>query len=124
MAVLTPRRRYQSQQQPGIRTAVKLREYCEQKLEALGLPARVKLDLDDGSTIEILHPWLWDDKTQAAVNAAQTTTDTAKAIIGAPAHKRLAAAGGSSNEILFVVETMKRKIDGSSDKDGADPKGN
>lgn len=102
---------------------MKLREYLEQKLEALGLPARLEFELDDGTTIELVHPWLWSDKVQAAVNKSESTMDTAKAILGTQDHKRLVAAGGSSNEILFAVETMKQRqksVDGESE---TDPKG-
>lgn len=97
---------------------MKLREYCEQKLEALGLAPKMEFELDDGSTIELVHPWLWDDKTKTGVANATSDIDRVKAILGAADHKRLIAAGGSSNQILFVIEMMKTK----SDKAESDPK--
>lgn len=102
---------------------MKLREYCEQKLEALGIASRIELDLDDGSTIELVHPWLWDDKTQAAVDAAKSTTETAKAVLGAADHKRLIASGGSSNEVVLAIEMMKRADKGTDKPAESDPKG-
>lgn len=100
---------------------MKLREYAEQKLEALGLEPRQEFELDDGSTIELVHPWLWDDSVQAAFDKAESTADRAKAILGVKDHKRLIAGGGSSNQIILAVELMKRP---STDKveDDADPK--
>ena len=40
---------------------VKAREYGEQQLEALGLPTHIEFELDDGSIVELSHPWLWPD---------------------------------------------------------------
>lgn len=99
---------------------MKLREYCEQKLEALGVTPRIELELDDGSSITLEHPSLWDDKTQAAVNKAASSADIVKAILGVADHKRFVAAGGSSNQVLLAVEMMKRKSD---DEMKPDPKG-
>jgi hypothetical protein len=101
---------------------MKLREYVEQKLEALKLPARLEFELDDGTTIELTHQWLWSDKVQAAVNRAQSDTDKAKAILGAQEYKRLIAGGGSSNQLMFAVEMMKRPqpADGESESDPKD----
>ena len=99
---------------------MKLREYAEQKLEALGLEPRQEFELDDGSTITLVHPWLWDDKVQAAVDAAKSSAAIARAILGTEAHKRFVASGGQNSQLVLVTELMKRQI--SDRRADSDPK--
>ena len=101
---------------------MKLREYCEQRLEALGFEPEIELELEDGSTVKLVHPWLWDDSTIAAANKAKSNADMAKAVLGDDEHKRFIAAGGQNSELALAVELLKRQI---KDDQGAspDPKG-
>jgi hypothetical protein len=110
---------------------VKIREYGAQQLEALGFPSSLEFELDDGSVITLKHPWLWDDKTVAAYEAARAddripeyNMRIARAALGEEEHARFIAGGGSSNQIVLAIELMKRKraelADGESDDD---PKG-
>lgn len=107
---------------------VKATEYGEQQLEALGLPARLELELADGSTVEVLHPWLWDDKTEAAVKEAAKDSDEpyntryARAVLGKKEHDRFLKAGGKSSMIALAVATMKSG-DVVKAEEGSDPKG-
>jgi hypothetical protein len=106
---------------------IKAAEYGEQQLEALGLSSRLELELADGSMVEVLHPWLWDDKTEAAVKAASKDGDEpyntryAKAVLGAKEHARFIKAGGKSSMIALAVATMKSG-DLIKSEDGPDPK--
>jgi hypothetical protein len=106
---------------------VKAAEYGEQQLEALGLPARLELELADGSTVEVLHPWLWDDTTEAAVKTAAEDGDEpyntryARAVLGKKEHARFIKGGGKSSQIALAVATMKSGDVIRSD-DGPDPK--
>ena len=103
---------------------VKAQEYGEQQLEALGFPAKMELELKDGSIVELLHPWLWDDKTEAAVKAAAKDGDEpyntryARAVLGDKEHARFVKGGGRSSQIVLAVEMMKRREDEGDD----DPK--
>ena len=109
---------------------MKLREYAEQKLEALGYEPKQVFELDDGTTIELVHPWLWSDEVQAAYEAAKADPDPAtkkpepssvriaRAVLGKEQHKRFLATGGTSNEIVLAIETMRVP----RDKGDADPK--
>jgi hypothetical protein len=107
---------------------IKAAEYGEQQLEALGLPARLELELADGSTVEVLHPWLWDDETETAVKAAAVDGDEpyntryARAVLGKKEHARFIKAGGKSSQIALAVATMKsggviKAEEGSDPKD-------
>jgi hypothetical protein len=106
---------------------IKAAEYGEQQLEALGLPARVELELNDGSTVEVVHPWLWDDKTEAAVKKAADdgpephNTRYAKAVLGAKEHARFIKGGGKSSTIAFAVAMMKNGTVLKAEE-GSDPK--
>jgi hypothetical protein len=105
---------------------VKASEYGEQQLEALGFPSRLELELDDGSVVEVLHPWLWDDKTEVAVKAANDDGDKpynyryARAVLGAKEHDRFLKAGGQSSQIALAVAMLRRgEVAG---EEGTDPK--
>ena len=106
---------------------VKAAEYGEQQLEALGLPARLELELADGSTVEVLHPWLWDDDTEAAVKAANTETDEpynarlARAVLGKKEHARFIKGGGKSSQVALAIGLLKRG-DALAGEEGTDPK--
>jgi hypothetical protein len=106
---------------------VKAAEYGEQQLEALGLPARLELELADGSTVEVLHPWLWDDDTEAAVKEASKDGDEpyntryARAVLGKKDHARFIKGGGKSSQIALAVATMKSG-DVIKAEEGSDPK--
>jgi hypothetical protein len=106
---------------------IKISEYGEQQLEALELPARVELELSDGSTVTVLHPWLWDDKTEAAVKKAAEESDEpyntryAKAVLGTKEHARFIKGGGTSSMIALAVATMKNGSIIKADE-GSDPK--
>lgn len=106
---------------------IKAREFGEQQLEALDLPASVELELDDGTSVTVLHPWLWDDATEKAVKEASTETDEpyntryAKAVLGKKEHARFLKGGGQSTQVALAVALMKRgEISGGED---TDPKG-
>lgn len=109
---------------------VKIREYGAQQLEALGFAPKMEFELEDGSILALVHPWLWDDQTQAAYDAARTDEDSkepynvrvAKAIIGEDDHKKFIAGGGSSNQIALALELMKRPTPVTNGEDDADPK--
>ena len=104
---------------------VKAQEYGEQQLEALGLPAKTEFELKDGSTVEILHPWLWDDKIEAAVAEASKdgaepyNTRYAKAVLGDKEHARFIKGGGKSSQIALAVQMMKVR---DVEEDESDPK--
>src|SRR5271168_3552945 len=107
---------------------VKATEYGEQQLEALGMAARLELELADGSVVEVVHPWLWDDKTEAAVKAAEDATSDepyntryARAVLGKTEHARFVKGGGKSSQIALAAAMMKRKPSSSDDEDD-DPK--
>jgi hypothetical protein len=106
---------------------IKAAEYGEQQLEALGLPARLELELADGSTVEVVHPWLWGDDTEAAVKTAADETDEpyntryAKAVLGKKDHARFIKAGGKSSMIALAVATMKNGTVIKAEE-GSDPK--
>jgi hypothetical protein len=106
---------------------VKASEYGEQQLEALGLPARLELELGDGSTVEVLHPWLWDDATESAVKAATTETDEpyntrlARAVLGKKEHARFIKGGGKSSQVALAIGLLKRG-DVLTGEEGSDPK--
>lgn len=106
---------------------IKAAEYGEQQLEALDLPARLELELADGSTVEVIHPWLWDDDTEAAVLGASTDGDEpyntryAKAVLGKKEHARFIKGGGKSSMIALAVATMKNGTVLKSEE-GTDPK--
>jgi len=106
---------------------IKISEYGEQQLEALGLPARLELELPDGSTVEVVHPWLWDDQTEAAVKAAAEdgpepyNTRYARAVLGKKEHARFIKAGGKSSMIALAVATMKNGTI-LTGEEGSDPK--
>lgn len=106
---------------------IKAAEYGEQQLEALGLPARLELELADGTTVEVVHPWLWDDTTEAAVKAAAQDGDEpyntryARAVLGKKEHTRFIKAGGKSSQIALAVATMKNGTVIKAEE-GSDPK--
>lgn len=101
---------------------VKAQEYGEQQLEALGMPAVTEFELNDGSTVQVWHPWLWDDRTETAAKEAEKDGDEpytvrlAKAVLGKD-HARFIKGGGKSSQIAMAIELMK-----VPQKD-ADPKG-
>jgi hypothetical protein len=102
---------------------VKVTEYGEQQLEALGLPTSLEFELNDGSTVTLVHPWLWDDDTVKAYEAANDGDGPrdirlAKAALGAKEHARFIKGGGKSSLIAIGIEMMKRP----TDEDDADPK--
>jgi hypothetical protein len=103
---------------------VKVTEYGEQQLEALGLPTRMEFELNDGTTVELLHTWLWDDDRLKAYEEAAKSNDgeprdirLARAALGPEEHARFIAGGGKSNLVAIAIEMMKRP------KDDSDPKG-
>src|SRR6516225_6284892 len=102
------------------RLRVKAAEYGEQQLEALGFPAAIEFELDDGSVVELRHSWLWSDDALEAYDAAKTTIEVARAALGEEEHRRFVAGGGKSNQIVLAIEMMKQKTPVSDD---ADPKG-
>jgi hypothetical protein len=110
---------------------IKAREYGEQQLEALKLPARLDLELDDGSIVSVAHPWLWDDATEAAVQEASKDADEpyntryARAVLGKKEHARFLKGGGQSTQVALAVAMMKRGElpAGDDSEDAADPKG-
>lgn len=106
---------------------IKVAEYGAQQLEALGMPERLELELADGTVVEVLHPWLWDDKTEAAVKAATLeegdepyNTRYARAVLGKKEHDRFIKGGGKSSQIALAVAMMKRAD--TSAKEDDDPK--
>ena len=101
-------------------TRVKVCEYGEQQLEALGFAARMEFELNDGSIVALLHPWLWADDVIEAYAAAKTSAEIARAVLGSEEHKRFMAGGGKSSQIVLAIEMMKQKTPVSDD---ADPKG-
>jgi hypothetical protein len=110
---------------------VKAREYGEQQIEALGFPARMEFELEDGSVVELMHPWLWDDEAQSAYDAIQNEQDQsgesrviriARAVLGEEDHQRFVAGGGKSSQILLAIEMMRQRR-ATADGDGPDPKG-
>ena len=107
---------------------VKAQEYGEQQLEALGFPSRMEFELDDGSVVELLHPWLWSDDTEAAVRAASDAGDEpynvrlARAALGKTEHARFVAGGGKSTQITLAIEMMKRRDEVEDDPKGRTPK--
>jgi hypothetical protein len=152
MAVLTPRlgspTRAAGNQDSHMDTTlrVKARAYGEQQLEALGYASKMEFELDDGSVVELTHPWLWSDEVQAAHDAVRSGADLdrdtsgeiadppkinkkpaepqsvriARAVLGRDAHKKFVAGGGSSNQIVLAIELMRKK---SVDvEETADPK--
>ena len=100
---------------------VKASEYGEQQLEALGYPARMEFELEDGSVVELAHPWLWDDDVQAAYEEAKTTGEIARAVLGDEEHQRFIAGGGRSSQIALAIGEMKQRRT-ESKVDEADPK--
>lgn len=113
---------------------IKIHDYCGQQLEALGLPAVMQFELDNGDILDFEHPWLWDDAKQAAYDKVRSGGDLdrdengeivdpprvggkpaepqsvrlARAILGPAVHKKFIAGGGKSNQIILAVEMMKR----------------
>lgn len=122
---------------------IKIRDYGEQQLEALGLPPKLEFELDGGEVIELAHPWLWSDEVQTAYDAVYSGADLdrdkdgnivrkpaepqsvriARAVLGEDAHRRFVAGGGSSNQIILAIELMKQR-NSTKTEDGADPKDN
>ena len=100
---------------------VKVNEYGEQRLEALGYPTRMEFELNDGSVVELVHPWLWDDDVQEAYDAGKTTIEMARAALGLEEHARFVAGGGKSIQIVLATEEMKQRRPKS--EDSPDPKG-
>jgi hypothetical protein len=106
---------------------IKAAEYGEQQLEALGLPSRLELELADGSTVEVLHPWLWDDTTEAAVKQAAEdgaepyNTRLARAVLGKKEHARFIKGGGKSSQIALAIGLLRRG-DALEGEEGSDPK--
>lgn len=106
---------------------VKAAEYGEQQLEALGLPARLELELADGSTVEVLHPFLWDDKIEAAVKEAAKDGDEpyntryARAVLGKKEHDRFIKGGGKSSHVVLAAATMRNGTMLKAEE-GSDPK--
>lgn len=124
---------------------VKAHEYGEQQIEALGFPSRMEFELKDGSVVELIHPWLWDDNVEAASTAVETAADLdrdedgelkrplsiggqpappynvrlAKAVLGAKEHARFVKGGGKSGQIALAIEMMKRR---ATEDEDADPK--
>lgn len=119
---------------------MKLHAYLEQRLEALGYAPKLVFDLNDGSTVELVHPWLWDNETQKAYDTARATeppakgkaephsTRVARAVLGKSQHQRFAADGGNDNMIVLAIELMRRSDDNAKNSSGqvndTDPKGN
>ena len=104
------------------RMRVKAREYGEQQLEALGFPARMEFELDDGSIVELVHPWLWSDGVQEAFDGAKTSVEIARAILGEEEHARFIAGGGKSNQIPLAIELMRQRHAETASAE-TDPKG-
>jgi hypothetical protein len=109
---------------------VKVTEYGEQQLEALGLPTRMEFELNDGSTVELIHPWLWDDDRVSAYEEAAKSGDgprdirLAQAALGEKEHARFIAGGGKSSLVAIGIEMMKRPAgENGVDEDDSDPKG-
>jgi hypothetical protein len=101
---------------------VKASEYGGQQLEALGYAPRMEFELNDGSVVELVHPWLWSDEVQEAYQASETSREIARAVLGPDDHERFIAGGGKSNQIALAIEMMRRKITADA-PDEADPKG-
>lgn len=108
---------------------IKAREYGEQQLEALDLPARLELELDDGSTVTVLNPWLWDEDVEKAVNESANPGDEpqnvryARAVLGKREYARFIKGGGQPKQIALAVASMKRGILPSGGEEADDPKG-
>lgn len=102
---------------------VKAAEYGEQQLEALGFPTRMEFELNDGSVVELVHPWLWSDDVEAAVVKANEggadphNVRLARAVLGEKEHARFVAGGGKSGQIALAIEMMKVRRDGDDPKD-------
>lgn len=103
---------------------VKVQDYGEQQLEALGYPACMEFELDDGSIVELVHPWLWSDDAQEAHAEAKTSVEIARAALGADEHQRFVAGGGKSTQIALAIEAMKVKQPKAAAAEETDPKGN
>ena len=104
---------------------VKLTEFGEQQLEALGLAAAMEFELEDGSTVKLVHPWLWSDEVQKAYDAVKNdgSLKVAQAILGKDVHKKLIAGGGSSNQVALALEMLRRGINlDETAEDADDPK--
>ncbi|WP_136244765.1 hypothetical protein [Mycobacterium intracellulare] len=113
---------------------MKLHAYLEQRLEALGYAARLEFELGDGSTVTLVHPWLWDNETQKAYDTARTTEPpknrpeprsarVARAVLGKTQYQRFAADGGNDNMIILAIELMQRSDNTTSPAgEGPDPK--
>jgi hypothetical protein len=118
---------------PKTTLRVKASEYGEQQLEALNLASRLELELNDGSVVEVIHPWLWNDATEAAVKAVNDDDSADKpynfryamAVLGAKEHARFIKAGGQSSQIALAVAMLKRGDvpSGEDGSNGSDPKG-
>lgn len=95
---------------------IKVREYGEQQLEALDLPARLELELDDGTTVTVLNPWLWDEDVEKAVEESSQPGNEpqnvryARAVLGKREYARFIKSGGQPKQIALAVSAMKRGI--------------
>jgi hypothetical protein len=106
---------------------VKIREYGEQQLEALGFDSKIEFELEDGSVIELVHPWLWSDEVLTAYQAEQADDDAkepkdirlARAVLGKINHAKFIKAGGTSRQIVLALDLMNRP---NPAEDESDPK--
>lgn len=92
---------------PG-KARFKLEALREQATESLGVTPGYIIELEDGTEVTIPNPMFVDDETQETIEAADSTIDIAKAVLGEELFDKFRAAGGRSNDVALAWNMMQK----------------
>lgn len=95
---------------PG-KARFKLEALREQATESLGASPGYVIELDDGTEVTIPNPMFVDDDTQETIEAADSTIDIARAVLGDDTFDKFRAAGGRSNDVAIAWQLMQKEAE-------------
>jgi hypothetical protein len=91
-------------------------ELHQQVTESTGMDTGIELEIDDESVVVVPSPLFLDDDETARIDEIRTsgagTIELAKTIVGEENHKRLIAAGYSSNDVMLAWLLMQQDMSG------------
>jgi hypothetical protein len=108
---------------------LKLDEFQDQAIEAIGQTPGVTLELEDGSLLTIPHPMLVTDEQQTEIERVQNGDDLdedgkingqtpevhavrfARAVLGEERHKAFLAGGGKSVLVMLAWQMLTKELE-------------
>lgn len=96
---------------PG-KARFKLEALRDQATESLGATPGYIIELNDGTEVTIPNPMFVDDETQELLEAADSTIEIARAVLGEDTFDKFRAAGGRSNDVAIAWQLMQKETEG------------